>query len=235
MRPTAIATTAFRAAAIALLGANLCASAVAQTTAAGNSPAAHQPASSAEHAPPAPPEATPTQVVERLHAALLSVMQHADELGYQGRYRRLEPVLRRTLDLQFMASKAAGRYWKEFGEKDRQRWLDVFSRLTLANYAGRFNGYSGQHFETLSTEPAPHETVLVRTRLTGGPEDVQLNYRLHKTERGWQVIDIYMHGTVSELALRRAEYSTAIGRKGLDKVVADVEAKIRELEKGTSG
>ncbi len=177
----------------------------------------------------------PVRVVEDLHAALLSVMQHADELGYRGRYERLEPVLRRTLDLGFMGSKAAGRHWREFTDTEQARWLDVFSRMTLANYAGRFNGYSGQHFETLGSEPAPHDTVLVRTRLTGGEEDVQLNYRLRKTDAGWRVIDIYMHGTVSELALRRAEYSTAIERDGLDKVVADVEAKIHELETGSSG
>lgn len=175
----------------------------------------------------------PVQVVEDLHAALLAVMRHADELGYRGRYERLEPVLRRTLDLGFMGSKAAGRQWKHFTPEQQHRWLDVFSRLTLANYAGRFNGYSGQRFETLGSEPAPHDTVLVRTRLTGGEEDVQLNYRLRKAESGWRVIDIYMHGTVSELALRRAEYSTALERNGLDKVVADVEAKIHDLETGS--
>ncbi len=187
--------------------------------------------------PPAAPDAasqatTPTiATIERLHAAFLDVMKHATELGYQGRYQRLEPVLRSVLDLDFMGSKAAGRHWKNFDSAQQARWLDAFSRLTLANYAGRFDGYAEQHFETLGEEAAPHDTMLVRTQLVGGEEDVQLNYRLRKTEQGWRVIDIYMHGTVSELALRRAEYSTAIERDGLDKVVADLNAKIADLAK----
>ncbi|RMF22313.1 MAG: hypothetical protein D6760_07700 [Deltaproteobacteria bacterium] len=204
------------------------------SSAAAVNPARPAETDSAAPAGIAPANAEPVEVVERLHTTLLDVMQHASTLGYQGRYQRLEPVLRRTLDLDFMGSKAAGRHWREFSAEEQSRWLDAFSRMTLANYAGRFNGYSGQHFETLGSEPAPHDTILVRTRLTGGEEDVQLNYRLRKTPSGWRVIDIYMHGTVSELALRRAEYSTAIERDGLDKVVADVEAKIHDLETGKS-
>ncbi len=214
----------------------LAATACLLTLAVADSTATQPPAKGAPGARPQPTKSPePVQVVDDLHAALLTVMRHADELGYRGRYEKLEPVLRRTLDLDFMGSKAAGRHWKSFTPEQQHRWLDAFSRLTLANYAGRFNGYSGQRFETLGSEPAPHDTVLVRTRLLGGEEDVQLNYRLRETDVGWRVIDIYMHGTVSELALRRAEYSTAIERKGLDKVVAEVEAKIHDLETGSKG
>jgi len=30
---------------------------------------------------------------------------------------------------------------------------------------------------------------------------------MHKTSEGWKIIDVYLDGTVSELALRRSEFS----------------------------
>ena len=157
-------------------------------------------------------------------------MREAKELGYEGRYKRLEPLLRETYDFEFMGEKAAGRHWRKFDEAQQATWLDAFERLLLANYAGRFDGFSGQSFETRGEEDAGHGTLLVRTTLINpNDEDVQLNYRLRESDGAWRVIDVYMHGTVSELALRRAEYSTAFERQGFDQVIADLNATITNL------
>jgi phospholipid transport system substrate-binding protein len=102
-----------------------------------------------------------------------------------------------------------------------------------ANYAGRFNRYSGQTFETLGNEPAAHGTAIVRTRLrnpTG--EDVDLTYRLHPAAAGWRIVDIYLKGTVSELALRRSEYAAVLQRDGFDSLLRIVEERITELSVG---
>jgi phospholipid transport system substrate-binding protein len=177
--------------------------------------------------------ALPVPAIERFHGALLTAMKDAEKLGYDGRRQLLEPVIDETMDLPFMAEKAAGRFWKDFAEADRARWVAAFRGNTVANYAGRFNRFSGQSFMMHGEEPAPFETVLVKTTLKDPDgEDVQLNYRMKKESSGWRVIDIYMHGTVSELALRRAEYSSALERDGLDKVVQSLEDQAAKLSAG---
>ena len=86
---------------------------------------------------------------------------------------------------------------------------------------------------THGEEAASFETVLVKTTLRDpGGEDVQLNYRMRNTDTGWRTIDIFMHGTVSELALRRAEYSSALEREGLDKVIQNLESQVAKLASG---
>jgi phospholipid transport system substrate-binding protein len=177
--------------------------------------------------------ASPVPVIEHFHATLLTAMKDAEKLGYDGRRKLLEPVIDQTMDLPFMAEKAAGRFWKDFSESDRVRWVAAFRGNTIANYAGRFNRFSGQSFVMHGEEPAPFETVLVKTTLKDPGEDVQLNYRMKKEDAGWRVIDIYMHGTVSELALRRAEYSSALERDGLAKVVQSLEDQAAKLSAGT--
>ena len=173
---------------------------------------------------------SPIPVIEQFHATLLDVMKNATTLGYEGRRKLLEPALDKAMDMAFMAEKAAGKFWKDFSEADRARWVAAFRGNTIANYAGRFDGFSGQSFVTDGDEESPFDTRLVKTTLKDpGGEDVQLNYRMKNGAAGWHIIDIYMHGTVSELALRRAEYSSALERDGLDKVIVDLQGQAAKL------
>jgi phospholipid transport system substrate-binding protein len=173
------------------------------------------------------------QVVERLHGTLLDVMRRADELGYGGRRRVLAPVIQSSFDTPFMARLALGRGWRDLDAAEQERWLAVFQELSLATYAARFDKFSGERFETRDVEPAAHDTVLVKTELVR-PEDepVALHYRLRQEGGSWRIIDIYLNGTVSEVALRRSEYTAVVKRDGFDALVSEVEEKIQAYTRG---
>jgi phospholipid transport system substrate-binding protein len=175
------------------------------------------------------------EVIDHFHASLLDVMKSGESLGFDGRYAQLEPAIARTVDQEFMARKSLGRAWRSLSEADQARWLDVFTRLSVANYAGRFSGYSGESFETVGTKPAPRDTVLVETKVVlPDQEDVSLNYRMRETPAGWRVVDIYLNGTVSELSLRRSEYSSTVEREGFESLVGALNEKLVDLA-GDSG
>ena len=177
----------------------------------------------------------PARVVDQLHAGLLHVMKEAEALGFEGRYEQLTPVLEQCFDISFMAQKSVGRYWRTASEEERARLLATFHRYLISNYAGRFTGYSGQRFETLGDEPALRNTVLVRTQIVVPDDDpVLLDYRLREVGGGWKIIDVYWNGTVSELALRRSEYSTVIQRDGMDGLLSALDDKIAKLASGSA-
>ncbi len=177
-----------------------------------------------------PQPSTPRDVVEELHVSLLDVMKNAEALGYDGRLTRLAPAVAATFDQPFMARMTMGRHWKKLGEKAQSHWVERFSYLTVANYATRFTGYSGETFEILGSKKAPRDTVIVHTKIVLlDDEDVVLDYRLHETASGWKIIDVYMKGTVSELALRRSEYSATLKRNGFDSLVEAVDRKISAM------
>jgi len=173
-------------------------------------------------------------VIEALHATLLEAMKGADELGFQGRFDLIAPAVTTAFDLDFMGSKCVGRHWLKLTDEEKAAWLESFTRLTTANYAGRFTGYDGESFITLGQEPGARETTVVLTKIKiPSDEDVLLNYRMIEKGGRWRIIDVYLNGTVSELALRRSEYSTTLKRDGFDKLAAAVDQKIQELqEKG---
>ncbi|MFB3117789.1 MAG: ABC transporter substrate-binding protein [Myxococcota bacterium] len=176
----------------------------------------------------------PTKVVDALHEILISVMKDAKTLGYGGRFERLEPVINELFDIPFMAEKSIGRYWKTIDEENRARLLATFERFTVANYAGRFTGYSGQLFETLKEEASKYGTILVYSHLVSADgETIQLNYRLRPAkDDGWRIIDVLLNGTVSELALRRSEYSSLIRRKGFAALMSALDDRIDDLAGG---
>jgi phospholipid transport system substrate-binding protein len=174
-----------------------------------------------------------SKVVARLNAALLDVLQHAEQLGFKGRADKIAPVVADTFDVPFMAEKSIGRFWKPLSDADKARWVDLFRELTSANYAGNFDHFSGQKFEILGEEAGENDTTVVHTKvMSPGIDDVELNYRLRTTPAGARIVDVYLKGTVSELALRRSDFTSVLERDGFDGLVASVHTKIADLAAG---
>lgn len=192
-------------------------------------PAAAAGVAAAAPAPAGAPSA-PNAVVEAFHVALIDMMKRSEEMTFDERVAYLMPVMDESFDLGFMSAKSVGRQWKDLSQADQQRWQQKFSELTVSNYAGRFVGYTGERFSTLGEEQAARDTVMVLTRLdVPGDEAVDMNYRLRRSRDGWRIIDIYLKGTVSELALRRSEYSSTLKRDGFEKLATAIDKKIAEL------
>ncbi|HXK25096.1 MAG TPA: ABC transporter substrate-binding protein [Myxococcota bacterium] len=192
-------------------------------------------------AAPADPAATEpaasgaSQAIDGLHAALLDVMKNAQSLGYEGRAAKLTPAIPRYFDVPFMAEKSVGVYWEKATEAERKRYLDAFLRFMVANYAGQFDSWTGQSFQTLGEDPARMDTKIVRSKLIDpGDEDVELNYRMHQVDGTWKIIDVYLDGTVSELALRRSEFSGIVKRENFDALIAALDEKIAKLAAGNA-
>src|SRR5262245_19232558 len=150
-----------------------------------------------------------TATIAKLDDTLLAVLKNAETLGFQGRLEKLKPAVADAFDLQFMAEKSIGKYWKPLSDADKARWVDLFQEYTAATYAGNFDHFGNQRFEISGEEPSQNDTTVVHTTLIDpGTENTDLDYRLHQTPKGPKVIDIYLKGTVSQLALQRSDFTS---------------------------
>ena len=173
--------------------------------------------------------ATPAAVVEGFHAALLDAMRNARALGPRGRERRLRPAMQAAFDLPAMTRIAVGPPWTGLAEGERQALVSAFSDWVVATYASRFDGYAGESFATTGESVLQSGDRLVRTQLLR-PDDapVQLNYLL-RGEGRWRVVDVYLNGTISELASRRAEFTTLLREGGADRLAAELRRRTGAL------
>jgi phospholipid transport system substrate-binding protein len=171
-------------------------------------------------------ENEPRAIVEGLQLALIEVMKDASTLGYQGRYERLEPAILESHDIGFIAKTAAGRHWSKLTEAERQAFVNAFTRLTVATYADRFDGYGGEKFGVSQQEPLSNGQTVVHGMLTKGDgSTVRFDYVMRETEGQWRIVNIVVDG-VSDLALKRAEYGTIIGSSGIRALIGQLENRI---------
>jgi len=176
----------------------------------------------------------PRDVVERFNETLITAMRNADGLGFEGRSNLLHPVLTEIFDFEAMARFAVGpRHWQTFSRSQRRELVDTFARLSVATFAARFDGWSGETFVVGGQQPGPRGAVLVRNRLlrpNRTPVDIDLV--LVPDGDGWHVVDVLLDGTFSELALRRAEYVEVLAAGGFDSLMAEIESSIARRRAG---
>lgn len=178
---------------------------------------------------PALAQSAASEVVERFHAALISVMRDAQRLSVRGRYDRLAPVMSQSFDLAAMTRIAVGPPWTGLPPAEQAALTEAFTRWSIATYAARFDGFSGESFTTTGTQTQPNGDALVRTTLnrSGGQEPVLLSYLLRGNPP--RIVDVYLTGTISELASRRAEFTALIREGGVDRVIRELQARIVRL------
>ncbi len=172
----------------------------------------------------------PARVVTAFHESLLGVMKDAKALGVKGRYEKLAPRIERSFHLALMAQIGAGSHWRKATKAQTDKLVAAFSRLSISTYASQFDGWSGQSFETQGQKPGPQKTVLVKTRIIGpGSDPVDLTYITREIKGRWRIIDVLLDTGISELAVRRSEYSRILRTGGIDGLVRALNAKADQL------
>ena len=172
------------------------------------------------------PNASPEDSLRGFYDTLLGTMKQGQTLGHSGRYARIEPVVNRLFDIPFMARLATGPSWTGLSVPQQQQVAAAFGRYISATYADRFGSYSGERLEVAGQAPSS-AGVIVKTRIvksTGEP--VSIDYLMHQGGAGWQIADVYLDGSISQLATERSEFDAIVRRQGVDGLIATLNRKI---------
>src|SRR6266567_8243688 len=164
--------------------------------------------------------------IESFYAALLDTMKRGDQLGLQGRHLKLTPITEEIFDLAAMAQLSVGPSWQSLSEGEKQEIVGAFTRMTIANYAKNFSKFAGEQFLVEPLVKTRNSDKIVESKLlSSDSSSVPFNYRMHLVGDKWKIVDIYLNGYVSQLALRRADFSSTITSAG----AAGLVKKINEM------
>lgn len=176
-----------------------------------------------------------SNAVRSLYDTLLAVMQNGPALGPQGRYARIEPVVRRVFDIPLMTRLAVGPDWAGLSEAQRQQVKHAFAHYIGAIYAERFDSYSGERLQVTGEQPVAGGTIITSQIVKSDGEPVNINYLMRNNGGIWQIADVYLDGTISELATRRSEFADILRRGGIDGLIQALNNKAVALASaGTS-
>lgn len=167
----------------------------------------------------------PQQPVQSLYEVLLSNMKQGGVLGESGRYARLAPIVDRTFDIPSMTKLAIGPYWGTLPPAQQQQLTAAFAHYVAATYADQFDSYSGQQLQVTGSRPYGAE-VMVQTKIVKADgETTRLDYLMRRNQGGWQISDVYLDGTISQLAVHRSEFHSILQRQGVDGLVLALNRK----------
>jgi phospholipid transport system substrate-binding protein len=179
----------------------------------------------------APSGSEPQAVPQALSDALLQAMKRGPALDFAARVKALEPEVSRDYDMPLMTRLVVGPPWRSMSPDEQQALVAAFSEYSIAVYANRFKNFSGERFVVdPATAKLPSGDVIVHTRLLPHDGDpVELDYLMRSEPDGWRIIDVLLSGTISQMAERRSEYSSALRDGGAAALIRLLKQKTAQL------
>jgi phospholipid transport system substrate-binding protein len=168
----------------------------------------------------------PQDIVRSFYGTLLSAMKDGRTLGQSGRYARLAPVVDRTFDLPFMARLAVGSTWATLAPAQQQQLIEAFAHYVAATYADRFDSYAGEQLQVTGERPYGADIIVQTKIVNSNGEATTLNYLIRQNQGSWQISDVYLDGTISQLAVQRSEFNSILRREGVDGLVMALNRKV---------
>jgi len=166
--------------------------------------------------------------IQTYYQELMPTIRQAGRLSVRERDRRFGPAITAAFDLATMTRLAVGPAWKGFSLAQQAAVQDAFTRFIVADYASQISSYSGESF-VVDPQTSPESRgggEIVKTRLLQpGGRTVSINYLV----RGGRVIDVYLNGTISELATRRDEFASIVASGGADGLIKRMQDRTQSL------
>jgi phospholipid transport system substrate-binding protein len=159
--------------------------------------------------------------IQSFYNSLLDTMKRGPQLGMQGRYHALEPAVDAAFDIPAMIQFIVGPGWSGMNDSDKSNMIAAFRRMTIANYAANFTSFDGEQFNVDPQVQQRGPDRLVQTTLVPrGQKPVPLVYRMREASGNWKIIDVFLNGYVSELAMRRSDFTATLAKGGAAALVA---------------
>jgi len=162
------------------------------------------------------------QTVQGFYDTLVDTMKHGKELGLKGRYEKLKPAVEQAYDLADMTKFVVGPSWTTLSADDQKALQTAFERMTIANYAKNFDEYGGERFAVDPAVQAVGADKRVMSKLVTGNQTIPFNYRMRQTGGTWKILDVYLNGSISELATRRSDFGATVSTGGASALIKKI-------------
>jgi phospholipid transport system substrate-binding protein len=113
--------------------------------------------------------------------------------------------------------------------EQKQGASQAFGRYIAATYATRFDDFSGEQFQILGEQQVEHGTIVKTQLVKADGEKVIINYAVHDNDTSWQIRDVYLAGTISELATRRSDFTSTLRSGGIEALILRLNKKVDDL------
>ena len=180
-------------------------------------------------APTAVDTSGPSQLIESSANMLLSgIDAHREEFRKDPTdlYKLVSETLLPHFDTPYAAQLVLGPHWRNASAEQRKRFVEAFYNSLLYTYGDAMVDFTANRLKVLPTKVTDADArATVRTEITrSNGTKVAVNYSLRKVDGAWKAWDVVIDG-ISYVKSYREDYGAEVQQKGLDAVIARLEAK----------
>ncbi|HTT77139.1 MAG TPA: ABC transporter substrate-binding protein [Candidatus Binataceae bacterium] len=144
------------------------------------------------------------------------------------RRRELRALVEQNFNFRTMSRSALGYNWRSLSPDQRARFTELFTAFIEVAYLDKIQDYSGQRVQFVRERTTGAGYSEVDTNIVGGKSPIPVNYLLEQEDGSWKVYDVTVDA-ISIIANYRNQFSRVIQEKGFDQLLADLQAKQKQL------
>jgi len=176
----------------------------------------------------------PQEIIKDTAVRLLESLD-ADREGYRRNPERIRKLVDELMlphfDSDYAARLVLARHWRTATPEQRKRFIDAFYQRMLRNYGAALADFTADRLTVLPFKgdlASGQATVRTEIRRDDGTR-VPVNYSVRGTPRGWKAWDVTIEG-ISYVKNFRTDFGAEIEQKGLEAVIARLEAENQKAE-----
>lgn len=165
-------------------------------------------------------DASACDFVAKLGSEFLTLAAGGDKAALESKAKEL---LRAHIDYQWVAKFAAGAALNGASDEQKKRYLTLYPDFLVKTYLPKFSRFAGSTFVISGAEKTPDgRSVKVSVKTPDKPE-IAAEFKIRETSEGLKIYDIVAEG-VSMIVTQRSEFSSAIGRLGMEDFLSKMAA-----------
>ncbi|MDR2925352.1 MAG: ABC transporter substrate-binding protein [Azoarcus sp.] len=181
----------------------------------------------------------PDELVRTVTSEVLTIIR-SDKAIQSGDFGKMLALVDEKVlphfDFRRMTSLAVGRDWRSASPAQQERLTTAFRTLLVRTYSNALIQYRDQTTEVKPLRANPGDKrVRVNTEVRmPGAKPITIDYSLEQGGAAWKVFDVTVAG-VSLVTNYRGSFGDEISAKGIDGLIASLEAKNKSLEAAQGG
>lgn len=163
--------------------------------------------------------------------ALMQSVDSENRPSFDERTAIMYEAVAAAFDLRFIARATVGRLsWDDWSDEQKEVYTELLQQYQASVLASRFEPGASPKFIIEKVTDAPRNTKIVSTRIERSDKDaVSIDYRMVNRDGIWLVADIYLDSRISEVAVRRSEYSATLRAEGYDGLIVAIRSQIETI------
>lgn len=177
---------------------------------------------------------SPTKSIKNTNKTINALLRKRASEGSAAAKRikdRLKKAVNNFLDFEELSRRALGKHWEKRTPEERAEFVQILSDLIHRNYLKQLRDnldYKLEYGEESVNGTTARVVTTVKVTKDGRTEEVEIEYRMHKTKTGWRVIDV-ITDEVSIVRNYRSQFNRIIRRDSYEALVKKMRNKLKTI------